>query len=78
MALFRELNKLGQDGSSDIGRELSAQSRNERNKLLEELQEEISSDENMRREIEDQIAELERRKRQLDALKDEYDLAIGV
>ena len=37
----------------------------ERNKFLEELQEEISSDENMRREIEDRIAELERRKRQL-------------
>ena len=49
----------------------------ERYKLLEELKKEISSDEDMRREIEDQIAELVQRKHQLDALKDEYDLAMG-
>ena len=55
-----------------VGRNLE-----ERDKLLEALQEEISSDENKRREIEDQIAELERRKRQLDALKNEYDLEMG-
>ena len=50
---------------------------NERNKQLKELQKGISSDEDMRRENEDQIAELEQRKCQLDALKDEYDLAMG-
>ena len=49
----------------------------EREKLLDELQDEISSDEDMRREVENQIAELEQRKHQLDALKDEYDLARG-
>ncbi|MYB58342.1 MAG: hypothetical protein F4X51_18295 [Gemmatimonadetes bacterium] len=49
----------------------------ERNKLLEELQEEISADENMRREIEDRIAELERRKLQVDELKAEYNLEMG-
>lgn len=48
-----------------------------RDKLLEELQEEISSDDNKRREIEDQIAELKQRKRQLDALKNEYGLKMG-
>lgn len=72
----RELNNLGQKALHTM-QESCQRNLKERYKLLEELKKEISSDEDMRREIEDQIAELEQRKRQLDALKDEYDLAMG-
>ena len=48
---------------------------NERQELLEDLQKEISSDEDRRQEIDDQLVELDRRKLQVDELKAEYDLA---
>ena len=74
--IVRELNNLGQKALQTM-EESCRRNLEERNKLLEELQEEISSDENKRREMEDNIAELEQRKRQLDALKNEYDLEMG-
>ena len=73
---FRELNNLGQKALQTMV-ESCRRNLETRNKLLEELQEDISSDDNKRREIEDQIAELEQRKRQLDALKNEYGLEMG-
>ena len=73
----RELETLGEKALQTMQKSCE-RNLETRDKLLEELQEDISSDENKRREIEDQIAELERRKRQLDTLKDEYDLAMGV
>ena len=48
---------------------------NERQELLEKLQGKISSDEDKRQEIDDQLVELDRRKLQVDKLKAEYDLA---
>ena len=72
----RELDNLGQKALQTM-EDSCRRNLEERDKQLEELQEEISSDENKRRKIEDKIAELERRKRQLDVLKDEYDQAMG-
>ncbi len=72
----RELDNLGQKALHTM-EESCRRNLKERDKQLEELQKGISSDEDMRRKIEDQIAELAQRKRQLDAIKDEYDLAIG-
>ncbi|MXV84098.1 hypothetical protein F4Z98_12090 [Candidatus Poribacteria bacterium] len=70
------MNNLGQKALQTM-EESCRRNLDERNKLLEELQEEISADENMRREIEDRIAELERRKLQVDELKAEYNLEMG-
>ena len=72
----RELEALGEKALQTM-QENCRRNLNERDKLLEELKKEISSGGNKRREIEDQIAELEQRKRQLDAIKDEYDLEMG-
>ena len=70
----RELLNLGQNAlktmQGSCGHIL-----NERQKLLENLQEKISSDEDRRQEIDDQLVELDRRKLQVDELKAEYDLA---
>ena len=73
---FRELDNLGQKALQTM-EESCQRNLGPRYNLLEELKKENSSDENKRREIEDQIAELEQRKRQLDALKNEYDLEMG-
>ncbi len=70
----RELYNLGQKALSPM--EGSCQSNlDKRQKLLEELEKENASDKDKRRDIEDGIAELERRKLQVDALNAEYDLA---
>ena len=70
----RDLLKLGQEAlrtmEGSCGHIL-----NERQILLEALQEKISSDEDKRQEIDDQLVELDRRKLQVDELKAEYDLA---
>lgn len=73
---FDELNNLGQQALQTMEKSCRRNLETRYN-LLEELKKENSSDENERRKIEDQIAELEQRKRHLDALKNEYDLAMG-
>ena len=72
-----ELDNLGQKALNTMEKSCRRNLETRYN-LLEELKKENSSDENERRKIEDQIAELKQRKRHLDALKNEYDLEMGV
>lgn len=70
----RELRECGQKALNTM--EWSCQHIiDERQDRLEKLQGEISSDEDMKQEIDDQLVELDRRKLQVDELKAEYDLA---
>ena len=69
----RELRNLGQEALKTM--EGSCQHiLREKQKLLEELQVKISSDEDKRQEIDDQLVELDRRKLQVETLKAEYEL----
>ena len=70
----RELNKCGQEALSTM-QGMCEHILKEKEKLLEELQKTISSDEDKRQEIDDQFVELDRRKLQVEALKAEYERA---
>ncbi len=73
----RELQKHGEEALQTMQKR-GRRNLEERHKLLKELEKEISSDENKRQEIDEQLVELDRRKLQVDELKAEYDLARSI